>query len=94
MRPHFQRDPTPPHSSEHCRNAFLRTGDLAQPFPEEMNRVVVSHLAALRFAATQKSAENLLREGVDPDRVHIFVVATPASIVAFPYWSSPKYRLV
>ena len=51
--------------------AGLRTGDLAQPFPEEMNRVVVSRLAALHFAATEKSAENLRREGVDPDRVHI-----------------------
>jgi len=51
--------------------AGLRTGDLAQPFPEEMNRVVVSHLAAFHFAATEKSAENLRREGVDPDRVHI-----------------------
>src|SRR5689334_16295535 len=51
--------------------AGLRTGDLAQPFPEEMNRVVVSHLAALHFAATEKSAENLRREGVDPERVHV-----------------------
>ena len=30
--------------------AGLRTGDLAQPFPEEMNRVVTTRLAALHFA--------------------------------------------
>jgi len=46
--------------------AGLRTGDLRQPFPEEMNRVLTSHLAALHFAATEKAAENLRREGVAP----------------------------
>ena len=33
--------------------AGLRTGDLAQPFPEEMNRVVATRLAALHFAPTE-----------------------------------------
>ena len=46
--------------------AGLRTGDLRQPFPEEMNRVLTSHLANLHFAATEKAAENLRREGVAP----------------------------
>ncbi|MBZ5611591.1 MAG: UDP-N-acetylglucosamine 2-epimerase (non-hydrolyzing) [Acidobacteriia bacterium] len=44
--------------------AGLRTGDLRQPFPEEMNRVLTSRLAALHFAATEEAAENLRREGV------------------------------
>lgn len=44
--------------------AGLRTGDLAQPFPEELNRVLTSRIAALHFAPTESSAENLLREGV------------------------------
>lgn len=44
--------------------AGLRTGDLRQPFPEEMNRVLTSHLANLHFAATEQAAENLRREGV------------------------------
>ena len=44
--------------------AGLRTGDLRQPFPEEMNRVVTGRLAALHFAATEGAAENLRREGV------------------------------
>jgi UDP-N-acetylglucosamine 2-epimerase (non-hydrolysing) len=51
--------------------AGLRTGDLRQPFPEEMNRVLVSRLATLHFAATQGAAENLRREGVDPARVFV-----------------------
>lgn len=46
--------------------AGLRTGDLRQPFPEEMNRVLTSHLANLHFAATEQAAENLRREGVAP----------------------------
>ncbi len=44
--------------------AGLRTGDLRQPFPEEMNRVLTSRLTSLHFAATESAAENLRREGV------------------------------
>lgn len=44
--------------------AGLRTGDVRQPFPEEMNRVLVSRLAALHFAATSGAAQNLRSEGV------------------------------
>lgn len=51
--------------------AGLRTADLAQPFPEEMNRVVVTRLSELHFAATEWAAENLRREGVDPAGVHV-----------------------
>jgi UDP-N-acetylglucosamine 2-epimerase (non-hydrolysing) len=51
--------------------AGMRTGDVQQPFPEEMNRVLTSRLASLHFAATQSAADNLLREGVD--RTDIFV---------------------
>ena len=44
--------------------AGLRTGDLAHPFPEELNRVLVSRIAALHFASTEWAAGNLAREGV------------------------------
>ena len=44
--------------------AGLRTGDMDQPFPEEMNRVLVSRIAALHFAPTEGAAENLRREGI------------------------------
>jgi UDP-N-acetylglucosamine 2-epimerase (non-hydrolysing) len=44
--------------------AGLRTGDLAQPFPEELNRVLVTRLTAIHFAATQAAAENLRTDGV------------------------------
>ena len=49
--------------------AGLRTGDMAQPFPEEMNRVVVGRLSTLHFAATPRAAANLLAEGVDTRRI-------------------------
>jgi UDP-N-acetylglucosamine 2-epimerase (non-hydrolysing) len=51
--------------------AGLRTGDLAQPFPEEMNRVVTGRLASIHFAATEGSRANLLREGVHPSSIHV-----------------------
>src|SRR5829696_7477112 len=34
--------------------AGLRTGDLAQPFPEELNRVLTARLSALHFAPTEQ----------------------------------------
>jgi UDP-N-acetylglucosamine 2-epimerase (non-hydrolysing) len=44
--------------------AGLRTGDMSQPFPEEMNRVLTTRLASLHFAATEGAKRNLLREGI------------------------------
>jgi UDP-N-acetylglucosamine 2-epimerase (non-hydrolysing) len=44
--------------------AGLRTGDMRQPFPEEMNRVVVSRLSSMHFAPTAGAAQNLYNEGV------------------------------
>ena len=51
--------------------AGLRTGDMNQPFPEEMNRVVVGRLSALHFAATPWAASNLRAEGVDEQRITV-----------------------
>jgi UDP-N-acetylglucosamine 2-epimerase (non-hydrolysing) len=51
--------------------AGLRTGDLAQPFPEEMNRVVTTRLAALHFAPTETAKCNLLAEGIDPKCISV-----------------------
>jgi len=51
--------------------AGLRTGDLSQPFPEELNRVLAGRLADLHFAATAGAACNLTAEGVDPSRITV-----------------------
>jgi UDP-N-acetylglucosamine 2-epimerase (non-hydrolysing) len=44
--------------------AGMRTGDLDNPFPEELNRVLTSKLARVHFAATEWAAGNLRQEGV------------------------------
>ena len=44
--------------------AGLRTYDRYSPFPEEMNRTLVSDIAALHFAPTSANVENLHRESV------------------------------
>lgn len=49
--------------------AGLRTGDIYAPWPEEMNRRLVSEIAVLHFPPTEAAASNLLREGVSPERV-------------------------
>jgi len=51
--------------------AGLRSGDLRQPFPEEMNRVLASRVTALHFAATEWAAENLRKEGVAPESIFV-----------------------
>jgi UDP-N-acetylglucosamine 2-epimerase (non-hydrolysing) len=51
--------------------AGLRTGDLGQPFPEEMNRVLASRVTALHFASTDSAAENLRREGISPETIRV-----------------------
>jgi len=44
--------------------ARLRTWDIQNPFPEEVNRVIAGRLARWHFAPTESSRQNLLREGV------------------------------
>jgi len=51
--------------------AGLRTGDVHQPFPEEMNRVLAGRLTTLHFAATDLARDNLLKESVSADRIHV-----------------------
>ncbi|WP_200331775.1 non-hydrolyzing UDP-N-acetylglucosamine 2-epimerase [Leucobacter sp. L43] len=49
--------------------AGLRTSNLLAPFPEEGNRQLISRIAALHLAPTTTNKMNLVREGVDYDRV-------------------------
>jgi len=44
--------------------AGLRTGNLYSPWPEEGNRKLTGALAAIHFAPTETSRQNLLREGI------------------------------
>jgi len=51
--------------------AGLRSGDMRQPFPEEMNRVLASRITALHFAATPWAADNLHKEGVCENTIFV-----------------------
>jgi UDP-N-acetylglucosamine 2-epimerase (non-hydrolysing) len=51
--------------------AGLRTWNRYSPFPEEMNRTLTSSLAILHFAPTDTARENLLREGIAPEKVFV-----------------------
>ena len=43
--------------------AGLRTYDIYSPFPEELNRQAVGIISQFNFAPTEKSKENLIKEG-------------------------------
>jgi len=51
--------------------AGLRTDNIYSPFPEEMNRRLVSQLATWHFPPTGVTEKRLLAEGVDPGRVWV-----------------------
>ncbi|WP_343226315.1 non-hydrolyzing UDP-N-acetylglucosamine 2-epimerase [Marilutibacter chinensis] len=51
--------------------AGLRTGNMQAPWPEEANRRLTAPLSALHFAPTERSAKNLIDEGIPGEDVHI-----------------------
>ncbi len=51
--------------------AGLRTGDIYSPWPEEMNRLITSRIAALNFSPTEQARQNLLRENVAPEKITV-----------------------
>ncbi|WP_297213181.1 MULTISPECIES: non-hydrolyzing UDP-N-acetylglucosamine 2-epimerase [Thermodesulfovibrio] len=51
--------------------AGLRSGNKYSPFPEEINRVLVGHIADYHFAPTEKAKQNLYNEGI---REYVWVV--------------------
>lgn len=51
--------------------AGLRTGDIYSPFPEELNRVIVSKLSSYHFAPTKNAVANLLEENNDKSKIYM-----------------------
>jgi UDP-N-acetylglucosamine 2-epimerase (non-hydrolysing) len=51
--------------------AGLRSGDPLSPWPEEMNRRLITRLATWHFAATAHNRATLLAEGVPPGQVFL-----------------------
>ncbi len=51
--------------------AGLRTNDKFNPFPEEINRRLADCLADLYFVPTKRAKENLLKEGIDEEKIYV-----------------------
>ena len=51
--------------------AGLRTHNIYSPWPEEMNRQITGRIATYDFAPTPLSRQNLLDEGVDPEKITV-----------------------
>jgi UDP-N-acetylglucosamine 2-epimerase (non-hydrolysing) len=51
--------------------AGLRSGDIWQPWPEEVNRRIVAPIADQHFAPTETAAEALRRENIAPAMIHV-----------------------
>lgn len=87
--------------------AGLRTGNVAEPFPEEMNRLLTTRLATLHCAATEEAADNLRREGVPSSSVvitgntgidalfHVVSgIRSGRTVPASARWRDPARRLI
>lgn len=75
--------------------AGLRSGDIYQPWPEEVNRRVTGVVADLHFAPTEAAANALMAENVNPARIHVTgntvidaLLATQAQLIARPAMAS------
>ena len=51
--------------------AGLRTHNIYSPWPEEMNRQITGRISTYDFAPTPLSRQNLLDEGVDPEKITV-----------------------
>ncbi len=51
--------------------AGLRTDDIANPFPEELNRATIDLLAEILLAPTPRAGRRLLREGADSRKIYV-----------------------
>lgn len=51
--------------------AGLRSGDIWQPWPEEINRRIIAPIADQHFAPTETAAAALRRESIDQATIHV-----------------------
>ena len=51
--------------------AGLRTYNIYSPYPEEFNRQAVSIIAKYNFAPTERSRQNLINEGKNPESIYV-----------------------
>ena len=70
--------------------AGLRSGNPRNPFPEEMNRRLISRLADLHFAATRQNRETLLVEGVPSKNIAVTGNPVVDSLLFFAKTAKPN----
>ena len=68
--------------------AGLRTGNIEAPWPEELNRRMVSIATAVHCAPTRRAAETLAAEGVSPARIHV----TGNTVIDALLWTVDRER--
>lgn len=66
--------------------AGLRTWDIYSPWPEEMNRQIVSNISTLHFAPTERAKDNLRTIGVDENRIFV----TGNTVIDTLFWAQEK----
>lgn len=49
--------------------AGLRTGDIQSPFPEELNRKIITQIAEFHYVPTVTAKNNIIREGVNQSNI-------------------------
>jgi len=68
--------------------AGLRTYNKFSPFPEEINRQLISRIADFNFTPTEKSKTNMIDEGIDSDTIFL----TGNTIVDALEWGLVKIK--
>ncbi|SHL97291.1 UDP-N-Acetylglucosamine 2-epimerase [Nitrosospira sp. Nsp11] len=81
--------------------AGLRTGNMADPFPEEMNRVVTGRLTKWHFAPTESARQNLLKESIADKDIFVTgntvidaLLSVAESEAPLPFKVDPCKRLI
>lgn len=81
--------------------AGLRTSNMADPFPEEMNRVVTGRLTQWHFAPTESARQNLLKESIADENIFVTgntVIDALLSVAerdaSLPFVLDPARRLI
>ena len=66
--------------------AGLRSGDIYQPWPEEVNRRIVAPIADQHFAPTETAAAALRAENIDSAAIHV----TGNTVIDALHWTSER----
>lgn len=69
--------------------AGLRTYNLERPFPEEGLRQMISRLACMHWAPTERARTALLREGIEPEKI----LLTGNTVVDAQQWACQRHGI-